>query len=53
MTTPIKQLVDDAWKRMNGQQHFDTIAARLDYAKSYYSAVIPKYSEKVSSHAQS
>lgn len=42
-----KGLVDEAWKRVNEQQHFQTVADRLEYTKSYYKSMIPKYSRRV------
>lgn len=42
-----KKLIDDAWKRENAEQHFETVAARMDFAGKYYQRIIPQYSKKV------
>jgi hypothetical protein len=42
-----RDLIDEAWKRMNVHEHFQSVAERLDYAQKYYSAIIPKYSQKI------
>lgn len=42
-----RQLIDEAWKRMNAEQHFETVADRWAFEKDYYKRIIPKYSKKV------
>ena len=42
-----KDLIDEAWKRAESEQHFDTVAERIEYTKTYYSQIIPKYSRPV------
>lgn len=42
-----RQLIDEAWKRMNAEQHFETVADRWAFEKDYYAKIIPKYSKKV------
>ncbi len=45
--TTWEQLVDEAWKRANEQQHFQTVSDRLEYLKAYYKNIIPHYSRPV------
>lgn len=40
-------LVQDAWKRMNEEEHFDSARDRLDFLGKYYARIIPKYSQPV------
>lgn len=42
-----RNLIDEAWKRTNAHQHFETIKERIDYEKNYYSRLIPKYARTV------
>ncbi|HXG86104.1 MAG TPA: hypothetical protein VNI84_18940 [Pyrinomonadaceae bacterium] len=42
-----KALVDEAWKRANSHEHYQTVSDRLDYMKGYYKALIPKYARPV------
>lgn len=42
-----KQLIDDAWKRANAEQHFESVSERLQYLTGYYQKTIPQYASKV------
>ncbi len=42
-----KDLIAEAWKRLNAGHHFQTEMERLEYLKSYYSSLIPQYSRPV------
>lgn len=43
--TTWKDLLNQAWKRLNPNHHFNTISERLEYLKSYYAELIPRYSQ--------
>jgi hypothetical protein len=45
--TTWNDLIHEAWKRLNPNQHFDTVLERMDYLKSFYSQIIPRYSRPV------
>ncbi len=45
--TSWQSLVNDAWKRTNAEQHYQTTSERLSFATGYYKSLIPKYSRKV------
>jgi hypothetical protein len=40
-------LIEEAWKRTNAQQHFKDLSERMAFEANYYSRLIPKYSRKV------
>ena len=42
-----RDLIDDAWKRNNAVQHFETQSERLEYALRYYTQMIPNYSTDI------
>lgn len=42
-----RDLIDDAWKRANSAEHFETQTERLQYVLSYYADLIPHYSRKI------
>lgn len=42
-----KDLIDEAWKRTNSEKHFDSESERIEYTKSYYKRLIPKYSVEI------
>lgn len=42
-----RDLINEAWKRLNAEQYFDSETEKLNYLKSYYSELIPKYSKPV------
>jgi hypothetical protein len=42
-----RQLIKEAWRRTNAQQHFETVSERLDFERNYYERLIPKYSRPI------
>jgi len=42
-----RDLIDEAWKRLNENVHFTDVSDRLTYLKSYYAQLIPKYARPV------
>jgi hypothetical protein len=40
-------LVDDAWKRMNSQDHFTTETERIEFTKSFYTRLIYPHGQKI------
>lgn len=46
-TTTWSALVEDAWKRLNPAQHFDSVLERVNYLSSVYARIIPQYAKPV------
>lgn len=42
-----QSLVNDAWKRTNAEQHYQSTSERLSFATGYYKSLIPRYSRTV------
>lgn len=42
-----KDLIDEAWRRLNAETHFSTESERIEYLYGYYKRTIPMYSKPV------
>lgn len=42
-----KQLIDEAWKRLNADTHYTSVSGKLAYRTDFYKKAIPQYSRKV------
>jgi hypothetical protein len=42
-----KQLINDAWKRLNADNYYSSVSDKLAYRTTYYKGLIPQYAQKV------
>jgi len=42
-----KQLIDDAWKRLNAETHYESVSEKIAYRTQYYKNLVAAYARKV------